>query len=124
MLQHVCSGLNAVRKSNDSNAVFHHPQLVAHSDTANTWNTGEALLQRSHMTFKLVFVGQQHNKLGLVETLKRLIQISPLAHAIELFHTVSLLRYFTKYLLYGKFSSVSIIFAVINLLVLRLSFCT
>ena len=42
------------------------------------------------MLLELGVVGQQHDKLGIIETLERLVQAAPLAHTVKLLHGISL----------------------------------
>ena len=86
LLQHVGGGGHPVGEGDDAHALLHHPGLIGHADAADAGHAGEPLLQSGYVGLKLIVVGQQHEKLGLAQSLKGLVQISPAAHPKKLLH--------------------------------------
>ena len=110
LLEDVGGGGDAVGKGNDTHAVLHDAGLVAHADASDAGDAGVALLQSLDVLLELGVVGQQHDKLGIIETLERLVQAAPLAHTVKLLHAiVSLPCFLHIFQLYVKEAALSTI---------------
>ena len=99
LLEHVCRGADAIGKSDDAHAVLRDPDLIAHPDAPDAGHAGEALLQRLYMVVELPVIGQQHDKLRVMETLERLVQVSPLACAKKLLHALTPPRFSQNFII-------------------------
>ena len=92
LLENVGYSGDTVGKGNHAHPMLNNLGLIAHSDTSYAGNSGETPFQGLYMVFKLNIIGQQHDKLGIVEALESFLQIASLTHTKKLFHTVLSLR--------------------------------